>query len=46
MGLEVEEFPNEEKDKKISSHHFALSYDKLAALTNELTSALEIMKDE
>ena len=46
MGLEVEEFPNEEKDKESQNHQFALSYDKLAALTNELNRALEIMKDE
>ena len=46
MGLEVEEFPNEEKAKRTQHHNFAMSYDKLAALTNELKSALEIMKDD
>ena len=46
MGLEIEEFPNEEKDKKTFCHRFAMSYDKLAALTNELMDALEIMKNE
>uniref|UniRef100_A0A7S3K6T4 COMM domain-containing protein 4 n=1 Tax=Euplotes crassus TaxID=5936 RepID=A0A7S3K6T4_EUPCR len=46
MGLEIEEFPNEPKSKSTRIHNFAVSYDKLAALTSELDNALEMMKEE
>ena len=46
MALDLEEFPHDQRFKNTQSHRFAMSFDKLASLTEELKEALFMMTEE
>ena len=46
MAMDIEEFPHDHSFRKVKSHKFAMSFDKLAALTEELKEALFMMTEE